>query len=140
MLLPSGLESLHEHFRQLVAEKTRGFLPRSRRWLFDRVEAWLADPDGACVRVLLGDPGVGKSAAVMHLLKSVNLATHKRVAAFHVCDAVRNPGLTVLDVSLVVRSLVWQLARAVPAYERALLALRGKARVEDVLDEIGDKM
>ena len=86
----ADLASLHEHFRQLVAEKTRGFLPRSRRWL--------RDPDGACVRVLLGDPGVGKSAAVMYLRKSVNLA--KRVAAFHVCDAVRNPKLTVLDFSL----------------------------------------
>ena len=94
-----------------------------RQWVFDEVDAWLADPAGSKVFWITGGPGVGKSVI------SAWLRDHRReIAAFHFCDInseeKRNPGK-------LVRSLVYQLSTQLPEYEARLARLPLESIVQE---------
>ena len=52
-------------FQALIDDRTRQFTGRA--WVFDRVNAWLADPAGARTFLLTGGPGTGKTAIAARL-------------------------------------------------------------------------
>jgi hypothetical protein len=92
-------------------------LPRftGRLWVFERLDAWLADPAASRVFWITGAPGVGKTA-----LASWLCARRREVAAFHLCrhghDQKADPRKCVL-------SLAYQLGSQLPAYQQRLSAL-----------------
>lgn len=52
-------------FISYITEKTENFT--GREWVFEKVNNWLADPDGSSVFLLTGGPGTGKSAVAARL-------------------------------------------------------------------------
>jgi WD40 repeat protein len=89
-------------------------LPRftGRRWVFEQLDAWLAEPHGSRVFWITAAPGVGKTALATWLC-----AKRPDVAAFHLCrhgDAYRT------DPRRIVCSLVYQLASQLPDYATRL--------------------
>jgi hypothetical protein len=54
-------------FKQLIDERTRHFT--GRRWVLDRIDAWLKDPDGRQLFVLTGMPGTGKTSIAARLIQ-----------------------------------------------------------------------
>jgi len=94
-----------------------------RKWVFDKVDTWLADPAGSKIFWIKGDPGTGKSVI------SAWIRDHRReVAAFHFCDInseeKRNPGR-------LVRSIVYQLSTQLSEYEVRLARLPLETIVEE---------
>ena len=61
----SGADRPVIDFSAYVAERTRGF--DGRNWVFQAIDGWLADPAGAPLFLLTGEPGAGKSAIAGHL-------------------------------------------------------------------------
>jgi hypothetical protein len=53
--------------REWVFERTHDFT--GREWVFRAIDDWLADPDGARVFLLTGDPGCGKTAIAARLVQ-----------------------------------------------------------------------
>ena len=100
-------------------------LPRftGRKWLFDRFDAWLADPKASRVFWITADPGVGKTAI------ACKLTQRRQIAAFHIC---RHNHDQKGDPRCLVRSLAWQLASQLPEYFARLVALRD-------LEELGSE-
>lgn len=92
-------------------------LPRftGRRWVFDRIDAWLADPDASRVFWIVGDPGMGKTAIAAWL------CYHRReIAAFHLC---RHGHTQKSDPRRCVMSIAYQLSSQLPDYQERLNAL-----------------
>ncbi|CAM5448260.1 hypothetical protein GCM10010329_34710 [Streptomyces spiroverticillatus] len=54
-------------FSGYVAERTADFAGRA--WVFDEIHRWLADPSGARVFALTGEPGAGKTAVAARLVQ-----------------------------------------------------------------------
>lgn len=86
-----------------------------RRWVFDRIDAWLADPNAQRVFWIVGRPGVGKTAI------SCWLCSHRReIAAFYLCchgHAQKS------DLRRCVLSIAYQLSTQLPDYQTRLSAL-----------------
>jgi WD40 repeat protein len=79
-----------------------------RQWVFDEIDAWLAQADASRVFWITGDPGVGKTALAAWL------ATHRsEVAAIHFC---RHGHRQKADPRHCVTSLAYQLATQLPDY------------------------
>ncbi|HEX8499450.1 MAG TPA: TIR domain-containing protein [Pyrinomonadaceae bacterium] len=86
-----------------------------RRWVFERVDEWLGQPDASRVFWLVGDPGIGKSAIAAKLV-----AERAEVVAFHFCQ---HNNLLKSDPRRVVLSLAFQLSTQFPDYADQLNAL-----------------
>lgn len=113
-LLPNGFSRLGTlkplDFSRRLAELSWGFTGRG--WIVDELDGWIASSrTKACV--LVGDPGVGKSAIVAWLTR---VADH-RIAAVHFCES---QDARTLDPHQFVASLVSQLHGRLPAYAALL--------------------
>jgi WD40 repeat protein len=94
-----------------------------RRWLFERLDAWLADGRASRVFWITGPPGFGKTA-----LASWFCAHRREVGAFHLCrhghDQKADPRQCVL-------SIAFQLSSQLPDYQLRLNALHLEKSVEE---------
>jgi tetratricopeptide (TPR) repeat protein len=92
-------------------------LPRfvGRRWLFRRIDEWLADPHAGPVLFICGGPGSGKSAIAAWLCQF-----RPEVRAFHMC---RFSDQRKADPAQAVRSIAWQLSTQIPDYLTRLSAI-----------------
>lgn len=86
-----------------------------RKWIFERVDAWLADATAPRIFWIVGPPGVGKSAIASWLCFN-----RQEVAAFHLCsyDDVRKS-----DPRKAVLSIAYQLSTQIPDYGTRLGSL-----------------
>ncbi len=129
--LPGGLSELKKRLHVSCDDgPARDLLGQSfvgRRWLEERLNAWLDDPNGPQLGLLSGEPGVGKSAFAAHLLHF-----NRRVAAGLFCEA-DSPFLA--DSRTLVMNLAYRLACRLPAYRQALLFL---TEVEERLPEMSE--
>jgi hypothetical protein len=92
------------------------FVTGTRDWVFDTIDAWLADTGSASrCRVLLGGPGFGKTAIVAHLCTTRRHA----VLGVHLC---KHNDKRKRDPRRMVTTLAHQLAQALPDYRAALEA------------------
>jgi len=105
---------------QRVTELVRDFV--GREWLLTKVDGWL-DGDDARPLVIVGEPGIGKSAFVAHVTR-VRAA---RVGAVYFCDARER---RTLDPQRFVASVVTQLCASLPQY-KSLVACRDPATPRD---------
>jgi hypothetical protein len=102
-------------FTLYLAEKRRGF--SGRNWLFAELDAWLARP-GSPAAVILGEPGVGKTAFIAEL---AHRNPRGLVLAVHCCQA---DTAATLDPLRFVGHLSASLALALPAYADLLARRR----------------
>ncbi|HPG84427.1 MAG TPA: TIR domain-containing protein [bacterium] len=86
-----------------------------RRWVFDEVDRWLANPNGEKIFWLTGAPGVGKSAIAAWIREN-----RREIAAFHFCDINSEEKR---DPAKMVRSIVYQLSTQLPEYQERLVNL-----------------
>jgi len=113
-----------QSFDAEIAQLMTRFLPDSRRWLFEEVDAWLALPPGAPdarAFLLYGGPGIGKSTFSATLLQRRG---GDAVAAHHFCkfsDERRRAAIPAL------RSIAFQLARSLPELRPDYAALTADA-------------
>ena len=99
-------------FAGFLAAKRRGFTGRDR--LFEEIRAFSEPNECAPALLVVGEPGIGKSAIVAEL---VHRNPDGRVIAYHCCQA--NAPET-LRPGRFVRSLAAMIASRHPAYEAAL--------------------
>lgn len=72
-----GLAAKHIGFESLIADKTRGFV--GRRFVFDAIDDFLAEsPSGYFL--VLGEPGIGKTAILAEVVKVHGYPHHFNVA------------------------------------------------------------
>lgn len=111
-------------YADLIADRTQGF--SGRGWVLEAVGRWLADPGGARVFLLTGDPGTGKTAVAARIVQlhegdaaagGVPGLTPGALAAWHFCVAGRDETLSPRGF---VESLSQQLANRLSDYRRAL--------------------
>src|SRR5688572_20206352 len=111
-------------FSSLIAERTQHF--SGRGWVFERINHWLADPNGGRVFLLAGGPGSGKTAIAARLAQA-----SEGSAKLAGCDRLQGGFLTYmhfwqagLDSTLspipFVQALSEALANAFPAFRMAL--------------------
>ncbi|UOM36735.1 toll/interleukin-1 receptor domain-containing protein [Acuticoccus sp. I52.16.1] len=86
-----------------------------RRWLHEKVDAWLAGP--APLLLITGDPGIGKSTFLAD-----RIAKDPLIGAYHICRAVRPD---TLEVGRAIRSMALMLARRTPAARTTFDRLSG---------------
>lgn len=94
-----------------------------RRWFFDEVDRWLADPRAPRVFLATGRPGLGKTAVAAWLC-----ANRREVGAFHLC---RHGDVQKADPRWCVRSIAFQLASQLPEYQQRLNALGLERLIEE---------
>ena len=111
-------------FSSLIAERTQHF--SGRDWVFERINQWLADPNGGRVFLLAGGPGAGKTAIAARLAQ-VSEGSAKLPPA---CDRLQGGFLThmhfcqaglesTLSPIPFVRALSEALANAFPAFRES---------------------
>ena len=121
-------------FGPLIAEKTRGFA--GREWVFSEIDRWLAEPAGQQSLVIVGGPGVGKTAIAARLTQfslgtaaapGFSCLTPGFLAHVHFCQV---PHLATIDPVRFVEALCEGLASRDEPFAQALLDLtQGQARV-----------
>lgn len=84
-----------------------------RKWLTDRIENWLDDPQGSPALILYGEPGIGKSAFAANYCHY-----NYRVIASLFCEHNRN---SFQQAKSVIQTLAYLLACRMPEY-RAILS------------------
>jgi tetratricopeptide (TPR) repeat protein len=94
-----------------------------RRWVIDRIDAWLADTDASRIFWIVGRPGFGKTA-----LSSWLCFNRREVAAFHLCSYGH---VQKSDARRCVLSIAYQLSTQIPEYRERLENMR----LEGVIDE-----
>ncbi len=94
-----------------------------RRWFFDEVDRWLADPSASRIFLATGRPGLGKTAIAAWLC-----ANRREVGAFHLC---RHGDVQKADPRWCVRSIAYQLASQLPEYQQRLNALGLERLIEE---------
>jgi hypothetical protein len=99
-------------FDVFLGAKRRDFT--GRLWLFDRIRAWLDTDFAQAALLVVGDPGIGKSALVAEL---VHRNFNGRVLAYHCCQA--NVPVT-LSAGRFVRSVAAMIASRHPSYEQLI--------------------
>jgi hypothetical protein len=113
-------------FDSYIAERTGGF--SERNWVFERIHAWLAAPDGPRFLLLTGEPGSGKTAIAARLVQF----SRGHVPAPGTCPEFRSGFLAAshfcvaragdwIDPSSFARSISLQLAGHYPDFARALI-------------------
>lgn len=102
---------LEQDFAEFANSRLRGFV--GREWLVRLVQAWVSDRKGPRFLVLVGEPGIGKSAFVAHLWQ-----VHKLPHAVHFCIGGR--GGTIEPLSFV-KSIAEQLAKQLSTFAEALI-------------------
>ncbi len=86
-----------------------------RQWVFDEIDAWLAERDAPRIFWIVGSPGVGKTAITSYLCQ------HKReVAAFHLCQF---GNFEKSDPRKCILSIAYQLSSQLPDYQNRLNGL-----------------
>jgi hypothetical protein len=96
-------------FSSYVSRLTQNF--SGREWLFKEINQWLAEGEEQFF-VLIGPPGIGKSAVAAHLTQVRN-----DIVAYHFCMVGRGDTVT---PSTVLRSIAAQLGEKLPGYGEAL--------------------
>ena len=121
-------------FADYISARTQDFTGRD--WVFDAINVWLADKNGARVFLLTGEPGCGKSAIASRLVQvaqgtadmSARCASLQPdfLSAFHFCSARAQ---TWINSHTFTRSLALQLADRYPVYAEALADLSGDEQI-----------
>lgn len=115
------IETLNRHLQPISSDSRISALLRKgfvgRTWLFESIERWrTAAERSSRLFWIMGEPGVGKSAAVAHL---AHFGRDKVIAAqFVEWDKPDHR-----DPHRVIRNLAFQLATRLPDYRKLLLAL-----------------
>lgn len=100
-------------FNYLILEKTRDFVGRD--WVFAEIDAWLASPSASAFFLVMGAPGIGKTAILAKLTQI------REVAAAHFCLASR---IQTLDPSVFIRSITSQLTGVEALTRRPVTEIR----------------
>lgn len=95
-------------FAAQLHEKRRDFV--GRQWLFDEIDAWQASSTRERALLIVGDPGIGKSAIVAEM---IHRNPGGQVLAYHICRA-DDP--ETLRPSTFVMSLAGMIAGRLPAF------------------------
>lgn len=98
-------------FTEFAVSRLSGFVGRA--WLVKQVQTWFADIKSPRFLVLVGEPGIGKSAFLAHLWH-VHMMPH----AVHFCMGGRGGTTEPLGF---VRNIVEQLANRLPRFAEALV-------------------
>jgi WD40 repeat protein/serine/threonine protein kinase len=98
-------------FTPFLVEKYKGFV--GREWLFQEIEEWRSK-DSPAVLLIVGEPGIGKSAIVAAL---VHRNLEGQVLAYHCC---RTDTPATLAPASFVRSLASMFSARLPRYKKAL--------------------
>jgi len=101
-------------FAAQLHEKRRDFV--GRQWLFDEIDAWRASSTRERALLIVGDPGIGKSAFVAQM---IDRNPGGQVLAYHICRA-DDP--ETLRPSTFVTSLAGMIAGRLPAFADLLEA------------------
>jgi uncharacterized protein YeeX (DUF496 family) len=101
--------SLLKDFRDYAQGRLEGFT--GREWLVEKVRAWLGRADAPPFLLILGEPGIGKSAFAAHLWRD-----HGLPHAVHFCIAERSGTTEPLSF---VESLNQQLKDNLPGFAEA---------------------
>ncbi|MEU8816675.1 hypothetical protein [Actinoplanes sp. NPDC048796] len=96
-------------FSPYIADRTRDFT--GREWVFSEVDTWLSDDRLPPRMIIMGEPGVGKSAIAARLTQLAD------VAASHFCIA---RSVSTIDPSSFSRSISQQLCR-IDGFARKIL-------------------
>lgn len=99
-------------FAAFLHEKMKGFT--GREWLFNEIDNWRLSTSESRLLLITGDPGVGKSSIVAHLVHH-NLSG--QVVAYHCCQADTR---ATLEPWRFVRSIAAMLASRLPNYAKLL--------------------
>ena len=99
-------------FASFLEQKRQGFVGRD--WLFAEIEDWRTRRAERSL-LILGDPGIGKSAIVAELVHR----QPERVLAYHCCRADER---STLEPAKIVRALAAQVAQNCPEYAAAIPA------------------
>ncbi len=97
-------------FNQNIKQLTEDFVGRT--WVFKEIDQWLQQKTDRFF-ILLGEPGVGKSAIAAHLIQS-----RQNIVAYHFCQTGQQ---NTLQPGLILRSIAAQLMKSLPRYGLALL-------------------
>ena len=113
-------------FFAYAAERTRGFAGRD--WVFQAIGRWLADPVGAPIFLLTGEPGAGKSAMAGRLALTssgavpapggAELLSAGFLSGIHFCSARDRRWI---NPQVFAESLAQQLSSRYASYAQALL-------------------
>jgi WD40 repeat protein/serine/threonine protein kinase len=108
-----GVQRLLEpwDFTPFLVEKIKGFV--GREWLFQEIDEWRSK-DSPAVLLIVGEPGIGKSAIVAAL---VHRNLDGQVLAYHCC---RTDTPATLEPASFVRSLASMFSAQLPEYTKAL--------------------
>jgi hypothetical protein len=87
-------------FSDYITDRTRDFI--GREWVFDKIDAWLIDPNAPRFFIITGEPGIGKTAIAAQLTQIRDLNAH------HFCIARRADTIDPLEFA---RSTSQQLTR-----------------------------
>lgn len=101
-------------FASQLHEKRRDFV--GRHWLFDEIDAWRTASSTERALLVVGDPGIGKSAFVAEM---IHRNPDGQVLAYHICRA-DDP--ETLHSSTFVMSLAGMIAGRLPAFADLLEA------------------
>jgi DNA polymerase III delta prime subunit len=101
--------ALLNDFRDYARSRLEGFT--GREWLVEKVRAWLGRADAPPFLLILGEPGIGKSAFAAHLWLD-----HGLPHAVHFCIAGRGG---TIDPLAFVESLHEQLKKNLPGFAEA---------------------
>jgi WD40 repeat protein len=121
-------------FGPYIAERTRDFT--GREWVFEAIDKWLRDPDGARVFLLTGQPGCGKTAIAARLVQfSRGEVTPPEgmlhlvsgfLSAVHFCSARDRRWI---NPHTFTESLAVQLSACYPSYAAALAEKSSEGRI-----------
>lgn len=117
-------------FASYISEPTINFT--GRKWVFQVISDWLADPDGSRFYLLKGEPGSGRTAMSARLnqfaegtISPPDSLAHLHpdfLSAFHFCSARDSRWI---DPRVFAESLAMQLVKRYSVYSEALVEKSG---------------
>jgi NACHT domain len=100
-------------FGKEIVELTESFT--GREWVFKEIDNWLRHRDEQFF-ILIGEPGVGKSAIIAELIN--RRKAQNDIAAYHFCVAGK---ISTIEPNNVLFSLAAQLSKYLPNYTKVLI-------------------